>query len=66
VGPPGLEPGTKGYLEQPSNAEEDATLGFEWAISQLREMMTADAFLDKKIISQLPLHPIRATKLAEK
>ena len=47
-------------------SKEDITLDFNWSIARLKEMMSADAFLDQKIISQLPLHPIKRDAISKK
>ena len=47
-------------------AEEDVTLDFDWSITRLKEMMSEDAFIDKKIIDQLPLHPLKRDTISRK
>jgi hypothetical protein len=47
-------------------AAEDVTLDFDWSITRLKEMMSEDAFIDKKIIDQLPLHPLKRDTISRK
>ena len=47
-------------------AVEDVTLEFNWSITRLKEMMNEDAFVDKKIIAQLPLHPLKRDAISRK
>lgn len=47
-------------------SEKDATLGFNWTLTQLKETMSADAFIDKKILAQLPMHPLKRDLISRK
>lgn len=47
-------------------AEEDVVLDFNLSVARLKEIMSEDALIDKKIITQLPLHPLKRDAISRK
>jgi len=45
---------------------EDATLGYEWSIDMLKELMQNDAIHDSTILDQLPFHPLKRESIVKK
>ncbi len=45
---------------------EDATLGYEWSIDMLKELMQNDAIHNLTILDQLPFHPLKRESIVKK